>query len=328
MSLQSESDSAVESILFPLSTFLLSIYTLARSTSTFVSSTAYLAHSFNVSESLISLLTAGAEWEELAVIIASIAQHRPKLALGNILGSCVANILGAFSLGVLAQQETLVRYDVSARIYAVVLFGVTTAVAVLWGFGGLEGHVYGAVLIAVFVGYVVAIGWSIYRGVLNAPEDSDLESDDGNSESNGEPHAGHVEGDETQHNDAVSYESTPLIGRRRPSSATIMHLAKLIVAIVALAISGYVLSHSSQALASKLEVSDTVFGATLLSLGTTVPEKFVAVVSGYRGHPGIMVANAVGSNIFLLTLCLGVTILYSQDLAEGSSYTQEIVWTW
>ncbi|EXJ54070.1 hypothetical protein A1O7_09407 [Cladophialophora yegresii CBS 114405] len=325
----SSSSSSAESILFPLSTFLLSIYTLSTATDVFIASTAHLAHRLHVSETLISLLTAGAEWEELAVVIAAIAQGRPKLALGNVLGSCVANILGAFSLGVLAQRETIVTYDVSARLYAVIMFGLTTGVAVLWGFGRLEGHVYGAVLVVVFVLYMVGIGWSIYCGVLAAPQGSDAESDadaDASSTSEEESAPG---GDEAQHDVAHPDETTPLTTFRwRKPPSILSYLVKLVVAFVALSLSGYVLSHSSKSLAAAFHLSDTVFGATLLALGTTLPEKFVAVVSGYRGHPGIMVANTVGSNIFLLTLCLGMTILSSQGLAQGSSYTQEIVWTW
>ncbi|KAJ9614239.1 hypothetical protein H2200_002375 [Cladophialophora chaetospira] len=316
--------SSIDSLLFPLSTFLLSIYTLSTSTDAFISSTSALAHRLKISETLIALLTAGAEWEELAVVISALAQHRPHLALGNVLGSCVANILGAFSLGVLVQREAFVTYDASARIYAVVLFGVTTGVAVLWGFGQLEGRVYGALLIALFVGYLVGIGWSIYRGVLDAPQDSDVDSDDENSTSEGSD----VAQDETLHDETRADESTPLVGRRRNSVSTLVHLVKLLVALVALSISGYVLAHSAKSLAAAFNISDTVFGATVLSLGTTLPEKFVAVISGSRGHTGIVVANTVGSNIFLLTLCLGVTVLSSNDLAEGSTYTHEIVWTW
>ena len=50
-------------------------------------------------------------------------------------------------------------------------------------------------------------------------------------------------------------------------------------------------------------------GLTILSFATTLPEKLVALVSGSRGHSGILVAVTAGSNIFLLTLCIGVALL-------------------
>lgn len=70
--------------------------------------------------------------------------------------------------------------------------------------------------------------------------------------------------------------------------------------------SGFILSHTSAHLAAALDMPDAAFGATVLSLATTLPEKFLAVASSTRGHTGLVVADAVGSNVFLLTLCLGL----------------------
>jgi Ca2+/Na+ antiporter len=321
----------METVLYPLSTFLLSILTLSTSTTTLVTSTSHLSQRFSISPTLISLLTLGIEWEELALIVASLALHRPHLALGNILGSCVANIIGAFSLGVLAQRDVHVTYDVSAKIYVGLLFGVTTGVALIWGFGSLEGRVAGALLVAAFGLYVVGVGWSIWKGVMDAPVDSDAEDGDSTESEDGESDydGGEIDNEaHGEHSEGHADESTPLFARRRRIPAIISQLFRLITSAIVLSLSGYVLSHSSQVLASRFHISETVFGATLLSVATTVPEKFVAVVSGYRGHPGITIASTVGSNIFLLTLCLGITILGSDGLVEGPPYTHEIVWTW
>lgn len=380
---------SAETVLYPLFTFLLSLYTLEHSTSLFITATARLAHRLRVSETLISLLTAGAEWEELFVVVAALIQHQPRLALGNVLGSCIGNILGAFSLGVLVQSG-LVQFDASSKRYAVVLFAVTTIVVALWAFDRLYTKAtkpilftkpVGALLVVAFVVYVAAVGWSIYRGILAAPEDSDFESDlDGEPRSstvgeaisarpaqtaNSEPATAtatttttsrnqttpNVVGTEqiipnqgviaTQPNNQDAMrdvdESLPLLAPnshqplRRKS--ILPDLAKLLIGFIALSMSGYILSHSSRLLASQFKISESVFGATLLSLATTLPEKFVAVVSGARGHPGILVANTVGSNIFLLTLCLGVTILgaasSTDNLAgQNGSYSHEMLWLW
>jgi hypothetical protein len=46
----------------------------------------------------------------------------------------------------------------------------------------------------------------------------------------------------------------------------------------------------------------------ILALATTLPEKFIVVLSSDRGHVGILVASTVRSNIFLLSLCMGIII--------------------
>ena len=138
-----------DALLYPLCTFLLSLYTLEHSTSLFINSTARLAHRLRVSETLISLLTAGAEWEELFVVVAALIQNRPRLALGNILGSCIGNILGAFSLGILVQSG-VIKFDASAKRYAIVLFVVTTAVVLVWALGQVSTKPVGVVLVVAF----------------------------------------------------------------------------------------------------------------------------------------------------------------------------------
>lgn len=58
---------------------------------------------------------------------------------------------------------------------------------------------------------------------------------------------------------------------------------------------------------------------TLLSIGTTLPEKLVAFKSGRKGERGVLIANTVGSNIFLQTLVLGVIWLVKGHLSFGIS---------
>jgi Ca2+/Na+ antiporter len=85
---------------------------------------------------------------------------------------------------------------------------------------------------------------------------------------------------------------------------------KLLLGLGALLVSSYIVAHSAGSIGSELGLSGTVVGTTILSLATTLPEKFVAIMGGVRRQPGIMVANTVGSNIFLVTLCGGILFLW------------------
>jgi Ca2+/Na+ antiporter len=116
--------------------------------------------------------------------------------------------------------------------------------------------------------------------------------------------------------------------RRRPRSTT-YHVVHLILGFLALSLSGYVLSHSISTLAETFSLAGSVLGITLLSLATTLPEKLVAVFSGARQQPGIMVANTAGSNIFLVTLCAGVLFLAADlDALDGSLTPFELLSMW
>jgi Ca2+/Na+ antiporter len=317
-----------ETILFNICSFLAGLFLLERGADIFIDNTAALAKRLGLREVLIALLTAGAEWEELAVVIVSLVQKRPKLAIGNVIGSNISNVLGAFSLGLMFQTRGT-SFDRSSKLYTIILFAVTTLVSVLALTHSLKKFV-GAIMVASFAIYLLFVCWSIYRGVLAAPEDMDSDSDSGSDEYPGLFENGTAGSDNVESCAGNVNESTPLFPKdsRTPTRGTTFHPIKLLFGFIALSVSGFILSHSSGDLARAFGISDTVFGATILSFATTLPEKFVAVMSGTRGHSGILIANTVGSNIFLLTLCLGITLLSAIPMSEDAISQHEIYWMW
>jgi Ca2+/H+ antiporter len=104
------------------------------------------------------------------------------------------------------------------------------------------------------------------------------------------------------------------------------HISLLVLGVLAIVLSSYVLSHAASNLADEFGISDVLFGVVILSIATTLPEKFVAAISGFRGHAGIMVANTVGSNIFLLSLCMGILwVSTGGSFNQGSVNVPELV---
>ena len=326
---------STENALYAASCFLAALFLLTRGADLFIEHTAALSTRLHIPSVLIALLTAGAEWEELAVITFALIQHKPALALGNAVGSAISNILGAFSIGILFQTGTT-QFDHSSKIYTAILVVVTTAVSVLAWAGWPASKVLGGLLIGAFCIYVALVCWSIYRRVLAAPEDVD--DDDGDSDEDEEDEVtptGAVTAEPAPNGRAIgpnaADETAPLLSTatrttHKPRPSILHHVFKLLLGFLGLSISGYILSRSSTILASSLGISDTVFGATLLSIATTLPEKFVAVLSGARGQSGILIANTVGSNIFLLTLCLGVVLLGAQGVDRVRWV--ELGWLW
>lgn len=254
---------------------------------------------------------------QLAVVVAAVIQHQSPLAIGNVLGSSISNVLGAFSLGLLFRSGAPMVFDRSSKIYTGLLLLLTTVVVALAFFGRL-GRVAGGVFVGVFALYVVSVGVAIYKGVLDAPEGSDDESSDDERSDPGsdEEEASLPPPHPSESSPLIAADQTPTPRRRQTPHGLTFHLSQLLLGFTALSLSGYLLAHTASALAAALHLSGTVLGVTLLSLATTLPEKFVAVLGGSRGHAGIVVANTVGSNIFLLTLCLGVVLL-SGELDDG-----------
>lgn len=162
----------------------------------------------------------------------------------------------------------------------------------------------GSVLIVAFGVYLIMVAIAIGRRLLVAPEDSD--SSDSNETDN--------DSEETQVN-------SPLLPRlniaSQPTRQLRRHTLHLMAGFAAICLAGYVLSQAAINIIDELGMSDMLFSIVILAIATTLPEKFVSVMSGSRGHIGILVANCVGSNIFLLTLCGGITMIYSKGNLDG-----------
>ena len=125
----------LDSILYSIAAFICALFVLEFGADSFIDHTAILAKRTGIPKGLIALLTAGAEWEELAVVVFSVARGRNSLALGNVVGSAISNILGAFSLGLLFSSTDSLSFDASSKRYTVLqLAGTILAAASLASF--------------------------------------------------------------------------------------------------------------------------------------------------------------------------------------------------
>ncbi len=230
-----------------------------------------LARRLRASEGVIGLLTAGGEWEELVVVALALAGGHPALAVGNVVGSCLANLIGSMPLGLLGRRPLVL--DRSARVYGLVMLGVT-ALAGLFAFAGRVTRPEGGVLVAAFVVYVASVLVVIRRGWLRPPEDDDEDDDD-----------------------------APVAG------SALRPIAVLVLGLVVISMGAELIVQGSVHIAQRIGLSEYAIGATIVSIGTTLPDKAISLIGGLRGQGGVVTANATGSNIFLLTLVLGLAAL-------------------
>jgi cation:H+ antiporter len=252
----------------------------------FTGAIAALARRLRASEGAVGLLTAGGEWEELVVVVLAVVSGHAGIAVGNVVGACLANLIGSMPLGMLARKP--LRPDRSARVYGYVLLAVTTLAAALL----FDGHVApagGAVLVAVFAVYVLSVLLVIRRGWLRAPADDDDDDED-------ESGAGH--------------------SLLRIVVTLVFGLAVIAGAAEAIVLGAVHIAH-------QLGLSEYAIGATVVAVGTTLPDKAISFVGGMRGQSGVVTSNALGSNIFVLTLVLGLAALSSSSgVAVAHSVTR------
>ncbi len=98
--------------------------------------------------------------------------------------------------------------------------------------------------------------------------------------------------------------------------------AKFIVSILSLIFSAYFLLKFSEKLSSRIKISPLIIGVTLVAIGTSLPETFVAISAIMQGAPLISFGDIIGSNILNVCLVLGISILLF-PMRIGTTKTQK-----
>ncbi len=223
----------------------------------------------------LTVVAFGTSAPELAVSVHSAFNGQPDLALGNVVGSNILNIL--LILGVsalitpLTVSQQLVRWDVPLMI------GVSLLVY-LFALNGVIGRLEGALL---FVGIVAYSVFSILKS--------------------------RRESTEVQAEYAQAFEQS----EERSTGVVLKNLGLLAVGTALLVLGAHWLVDGAVATARFLGVSELIIGLTIVSVGTSLPEVAASVVAALQGERDIAVGNAVGSNLFNLMSVLGLTSLVS-----------------
>lgn len=223
----------------------------------------------------LTIVAYGTSTPELVVSVQSGLQGQDDVAVANVVGSNIFNVL--FILGLCAVilplkvSAQLVKLDVPIMIGASIL---TWILAI----DGRLGIVDGVVLSALIVSYTV---WSIMKS--------------------------RKETREVQVEYAQEYGVTSEDDKSR--SAIVMDLLFIVGGLLLLIFGGRWFVQGSIGLAQFWGLSNTVIGLTIVAAGTSMPELATSVVATLRGERDIAIGNVVGSNIYNLLAILGIASL-------------------
>jgi len=229
-----------------------------------------LALSFGVSVLMIALtfVAIGTSMPELLVSVQAALAGKSDLAIGNVIGSNIANvglILGATGLiAPLSVQAILLRREIPIMIlFTFVAFALT-----------LDGDIDrldGSLLLLAFVGFNVVF----YR--LAKRERSEREKV------------------------MADLDVEPREGDRA------REFGLLLLGILALVLGSRMMVEGAVNLARMVGISELVIAITLVAFGTSLPELAASLSAAYHGETDLAIGNIVGSNIANLLLILGMT---------------------
>ena len=233
-----------------------------------------LANRFGVSPLVIGLTIVGfgTSLPELWVSLNAALGGSPGIAVGNVVGSNLANMMLVMGCAALIcpimVNPAAVRRDASFMLAVTVIFFAI-------GMTGTVSALEGLAMVVMLLGY---LGYSLWR--------------------------------DTKDNDAAAAlhreEAEELAGRPR---ALWISLIELLAGFAAVGYGADLLVDGATTLARAAGVADAVIGLTVVAVGTSLPELATSIVAAYRGHSDVCLGNVLGSNIFNLFGIMGVTAL-------------------
>ena len=216
----------------------------------------------------------GTSAPELVVSVDAALNGQPDIAIGNVVGSNIGNIL--LILGIcavitpLAVKPLALRRDAATVVAASLLF----LVLVFLG-GSTLGRTDAAILLIALMSYLV---WAYWSERYHAAPSAELHK-------------------------AEAEELTAL-----PKSVGWI-VAAVFIGLLLLISGSQVLLMGAVGIAQHFGVSEAVIGLTLVAVGTSLPELSISVIAVLRRHTDVAVGNVLGSNIFNLLGILGVSAL-------------------
>lgn len=241
-----------------------------------------LAVSVGISPLVVGLTVVafGTSAPELVVSLQSAYLGQSDVALGNVLGSNIFNVL--FILGVsalivpLTVSQQLIRFDVPLMVLLSIVVGAM-------GIDGKIGIIDGFFLSAGLVAY------TSFAVVKSRKEEAAIKAEYA-------AEFGSPNGD---------------VDSTKQSKQGVMNVVLVVSGLLLLVLGAHWFVDAAVAIARSWQVSQLVIGVTIVAAGTSLPEVATSIMAAIRGEKDIAVGNVVGSNIFNIMGVLGISSIAS-----------------
>nr|WP_291215898.1 calcium/sodium antiporter [Hydrogenophaga sp.] len=268
-------------MLMQVSIFVAGLVALVFGASALVRGASKLALSFGISPLVVGLtiVAFGTSAPEMAVSTGAVLNGQTDIAVGNVVGSNIFNVL--FILGISALVAPLIVHVQLIRQEVPIMIGSALLLLAL----GLDGNLSlwdGAILMILMVVYTVFL-------VMQSRRESSANTGEFDTE--------------------LKPAGPGAWDGKWPAQ-----LGLILIGLVLLVVGSDWLVSASVVFAKALGVSDLVIGLTIVAAGTSMPEVATSLTAAFKGERDIAVGNVVGSCTFNILGCLGLAALASGNL--------------
>lgn len=236
---------------------------------------AAIARRFGISDLVVGLTVVafGTSAPELIISLISALNGSSGLAIGNVVGSNVFNVLMIVGLTAAIRPISVSRGILTADIPLVIVAALALAAMGLGPWLGADGPA----MLTRSNGIVLLLFFCVFMRYTFAQAKAGVQDESATDAS----------------------ESIPPMPQWRAWLWVLLGLAGLVAG-------GELFVKGASGIASSLGVSDAVIGLTIVAAGTSLPELATSLAAAIKGRPGIAIGNVIGSNIFNIFMVLGI----------------------
>ena len=249
-----------------------------------------IAKKFHIPEIIIGLtiVSIGTSMPELFVSITSAIDGYPDMAMGNIIGSNIANLLLILGLSSVIRS---IKFKRETRLIEIPMCLIISLLfVVICNLGHDVTRFDAGILIVLFV---LFIGYTIF--MAKKGEEFDKEEDDDNVDD-----------------------------KAKLSKSTVKDVIFLLLGAVFLKIGGDLTVNNAVEIAKHFGLSEKLISVTILAVGTSLPELVTSVSAAIKGKSDIAIGNILGSNIFNMLLIIGVSAMI-KPIVYNTSYNIDMI---
>ena len=249
-----------------------------------------VARSLNISPMIIGLTLVGfgTSMPELVTSVQAALANSPGIAIGNVIGSNIANILlilgGAALIKPISTDPRALRRDGTVMLLAC-LFCIGLALS-----GNID-RAFGTVLLLCLVAYVAGTIYVEKRHPTPAQD--------------------------------IYVSEAELV--KDPGKSRLRELAVMGAGLVVTIISARLLVSGAISVATALSIPQAIIGVTIIAVGTSLPELITSVIAARKGQSDVALGNIIGSNIFNILGILGATALI-KPIAVPPEFIRLDIW--
>jgi len=249
-----------------------------------------IAKKFHIPEIIIGLtiVSIGTSMPELFVSITSAIEGYPDMAIGNIVGSNIANLLLILGMSSIIRS---IKFKKETRLIEIPMcLGISLLFVLLCNLGHDITRFDAGILIVLFILFIVYTIIMAKKG-----EEFDKEDDD-----------------------------EKVVDKTKLSKSTIKDVVFLILGAVLLKIGGDLTVNNAVEIAKHFGLSEKLISVTILAVGTSLPELVTSVSAAFKGKSDIAIGNILGSNIFNMLLIIGVSAMI-KPIVYNTSYNLDMI---